>query len=280
MKKSLLIAAILLSTLTFSQTWNTTGNSGTTPSNNFVGTTDSQALILKANNAEGLRVLTDGNVRIGGNIDPVITNTSTLRVYRDFIPTIELANPFGRFEISKSACNGCAASGAIPGDTVLRNLGASHNIILSIPDNANDGSTYIGINDGLHGTWVKFFNNATAKFEGKITAKEVEVKANVWADYVFKKEYNLNSLEEVEKHIQEKGHLPNVPSADEVVKNGINLGEMDAKLLEKIEELTLYSIEQNKQIKSQSEKIEKLEKQSEELKQLKEQVQQLLNTKH
>lgn len=83
MKKSLLIAAILLSTLTFSQTWNTTGNSGTTPSNNFVGTTDSQALILKANNAEGLRVLPDGNVRIGGNINPVMTNTSTLRVYRE-----------------------------------------------------------------------------------------------------------------------------------------------------------------------------------------------------
>ncbi|SFZ93274.1 hypothetical protein SAMN05216324_1053 [Chryseobacterium limigenitum] len=95
-----------------------------------------------------------------------------------------------------------------------------------------------------------------------------------------KNDYKLNSLEEVEQHIQEKGHLPNIPSADEVVKNGINLGEMDAKLLEKIEELTLYSIEQNKQIKSQSEKIEKLEKQSEELKKLKEQVQQLLDTKH
>ncbi|WP_326981931.1 hypothetical protein VUJ46_17090 [Chryseobacterium sp. MYb264] len=89
--------------------------------------------------------------------------------------------------------------------------------------------------------------------------------ANGWADYVFKKDYQLNTLENVEKHILEKGHLPNIPSADEVVKNGINLGEMDAKLLEKIEELTLYSIEQNKQLKSQSEEIKELKKQVQQL---------------
>ena len=83
---------------------------------------------------------------------------------------------------------------------------------------------------------------------------------NGWADYVFKKDYSLKSLEEVEKHINEKGHLPNVPSAKEVVENGINVAEMDAKLLEKIEELTLYSIEQNKKIKEQNERIERLEK--------------------
>jgi hypothetical protein len=116
---------------------------------------------------------------------------------------------------------------------------------------------------------VKFLNNAVAKFDGKIYAKEVEVKANVWADYVFKKDYKLRTLEEVEKHIEEKGHLPNIPSASEVEKNGINLGEMDAKLLEKIEELTLYSIEQNKQ----------LQKQSYEIAELKEQVQKLISEK-
>jgi polyhydroxyalkanoate synthesis regulator phasin len=54
--------------------------------------------------------------------------------------------------------------------------------------------------------------------------------------------------------------LPNVPSAKEVVEKGINVAEMDAKLLEKIEELTLYSIEQNKKIKEQNERIERLEK--------------------
>ena len=115
-----------------------------------------------------------------------------------------------------------------------------------------------------------------------IKAEKVKVEvpsAHGWADYVFKKDYKLRSLEDVERHITEKGHLPNIPSAEEVVKEGINLGEMNAKLLEKIEELTLYSIEQNKKLKQQSEKIEILEKQSEELQELKRQVQQLLSTK-
>lgn len=110
---------------------------------------------------------------------------------------------------------------------------------------------------------------------GVIHAKEVKVDLQNWPDYVFEKEYKLNSLEEIERHISEKGHLPNIPSAEEVIKNGINLGDINVKLLEKIEELTLYSIEQNKQIKklqeenkalqSQSEKIERLEKQLEKL---------------
>ncbi len=278
MKTKLFSLAVLASSLVSAQAWNVTGNSGTNSSTNFVGTTDSQQLILKSNNIEGLRVLPDGNVRIGGNIDPV-TNNSTLRVYRDFIPTIELANPFGRFEISKSACNGCSASGAVPGDTVLRNLSGSHNIIISMPNNNNDGSSYIGINDATHGTWIKFLNNAIAKFDGKIYAREIEVKANVWADYVFKKDYKLRTLEEVENHIAEKGHLPNIPSAAEVEKNGINLGEMDAKLLEKIEELTLYSIKQNKQIKQLQEENKVLKSQSEEIKELKKQVQELISAK-
>ncbi|MGH1383114.1 hypothetical protein [Kordia sp.] len=70
-----------------------------------------------------------------------------------------------------------------------------------------------------------------------------------WADYVFKDDYNLLPLNEVEKHINEKGHLPNVPSAEEVAQSGINVAKMDAKLLEKIEELTLYVIQQQKEIK-------------------------------
>jgi hypothetical protein len=82
---------------------------------------------------------------------------------------------------------------------------------------------------------------------GTIHSKEVKVDMLGWPDYVFKKEYNLPTLEEVEKHINEKGHLENIPSEEEVLKNGINLGEMNAKLLQKIEELTLYMIEMKKE---------------------------------
>ncbi|GAB3688562.1 hypothetical protein GCM10027592_03690 [Spirosoma flavus] len=71
---------------------------------------------------------------------------------------------------------------------------------------------------------------------------------NQWSDKVFEKDYALKPLAEVETHIQQHGHLPNVPSAKQVVEEGIDPAKMDAKLLEKIEELTLYSIQQQKRI--------------------------------
>ncbi|MFH6966173.1 hypothetical protein [Flavobacterium sp. FlaQc-28] len=93
---------------------------------------------------------------------------------------------------------------------------------------------------------------------GAIHSKEVKVDMNGWSDFVFKKEYNLPTLEQVEKHITEKGHLENIPSEKEVLKDGINLGEMNAKLLQKIEEMTLYMIEMNKKIEMQDQIIKTL----------------------
>ncbi len=94
---------------------------------------------------------------------------------------------------------------------------------------------------------------------GKIITEEVKVqlKAN-WPDFVFKKEYELPKLAEVENHIKEKGHLQNIPSAKEVKKEGFFLGGMDAKLLQKIEELTLYTIQQEKKLEKQNKDIEEL----------------------
>jgi len=69
-----------------------------------------------------------------------------------------------------------------------------------------------------------------------------------WSDYVFADDYKLMPLQEVETYVTENKHLPNVPSADEVVKNGIDVATMDAKLLEKIEELTLYVIQLQKEV--------------------------------
>nr|WP_299069375.1 hypothetical protein [uncultured Allomuricauda sp.] len=85
---------------------------------------------------------------------------------------------------------------------------------------------------------------------GVIHSKEVRVDLIGWPDYVFKKQYYLPSLEEVEDHIKQKGHLKDIPSAQEVLENGIFLGDMNAKLLQKIEELTLYTIQQQKEIQS------------------------------
>jgi len=94
--------------------------------------------------------------------------------------------------------------------------------------------------------------------EGSIGAREIKVEASGWSDFVFDKEYHLKPLEEIEVYITKNNHLPEIPSEKEVKKNGINLGEMDAKLLQKIEELTLYLIEQNKKIKNLQKEIASL----------------------
>jgi hypothetical protein len=93
---------------------------------------------------------------------------------------------------------------------------------------------------------------------GTIHSKEVKVDMNGWSDFVFKKEYKLPTLEEVEKHIIEKGYIENIPSEEEVLKDGINLGEMNSKLLQKIEEMTLYMIQQNKAIEELRQEIKNI----------------------
>jgi hypothetical protein len=95
---------------------------------------------------------------------------------------------------------------------------------------------------------------------GKIRAHEIKVEMANWPDFVFAKNYMLPTLQETEKHIKEKGHLPGIPSAAEVEKNGIELGDMNKKLLQKIEELTLHLIDQNKRNDESQEKMRILEK--------------------
>ncbi|QUT74031.1 hypothetical protein INE81_00449 [Bacteroides salyersiae] len=82
---------------------------------------------------------------------------------------------------------------------------------------------------------------------GTIRANEIKVESE-WADFVFKKGYNLPTITEVKQHIEEKGTLPGIPSEKEVKANGVNLAETDVLLLQKIEELTLYIIELKQEI--------------------------------
>ncbi len=90
--------------------------------------------------------------------------------------------------------------------------------------------------------------------DGSAVMEEVKVALSQnWPDFVFNTNYPLPTLTEVETHIKENGHLKDIPSEAEVKANGIHLGEMDAKLLQKIEELTLYTIAQDKTLKGQQE---------------------------
>lgn len=230
-------------------------------------------------NKQPLIINTDGNLGIGTN-DPI----SKLSLEGSLTINGGLTNTLSRPVISV----GTLSSGEIRGysdggkyydDGFLRlsagggtNAGVRSYIDVSgystVPDmNGNivfgtygtermriDRNGYIGI--GIANPDSKLAVNGT------IHSKEVKVDMTGWSDFVFKKEYSLPTLEEVEKHISEKGHLESIPSEEEVLKNGINLGEMNAKLLQKIEELTLYAIEQEKKNNKQSLRIDALEKEN------------------
>jgi hypothetical protein len=97
---------------------------------------------------------------------------------------------------------------------------------------------------------------------GTIRASEIITNSYDWADYVFDKNYRLSSLADVERTIRSEKHLPGMPSAEEIAAHGLNMGEMQTKLLQKIEELTLHQIEQEKRLDEQAQKIERLEKEN------------------
>lgn len=107
-----------------------------------------------------------------------------------------------------------------------------------------------GMSSGSVGIGTTSVNDVNYKLfvETGIRTKKVRVDVGPWADYVFDNNYRLRTLDELENFVNENKHLPEIPSADEVQKNGIDLGGNQALLLKKIEELTLYVIDQNKKI--------------------------------
>lgn len=142
------------------------------------------------------------------------------------------------------------------------------NLIIGIspatPTNGKDshidwGTPKMYINrDGEVGIGTTVIQDYRLSVAGKIRAEEIKVETG-WADYVFEDDYELKTLEETEAYIKANKHLPGIPSAREVASNGIYLGEMNAKLLEKIEELTLHTIEQQKVIEKQQELLEQFQ---------------------
>ncbi len=98
-------------------------------------------------------------------------------------------------------------------------------------------------------------DNPKAKLavDGNILAKEIKVKTDITVpDYVFETDYELNSLDYIADYVKTNKHLPEIPSAKEIKKDGLDLAEMNLLLLKKVEELTLYAIQQDKEIRSQN----------------------------
>jgi hypothetical protein len=91
--------------------------------------------------------------------------------------------------------------------------------------------------------------------DGKVRATEIRVKSPIFPDYVFDDKYYLMPLDELSKYIKTNKHLPNIPSENEVIKDGLQVGEMQVKQMEKIEELTLYILQLKNEIDSMKKEI-------------------------
>jgi len=104
---------------------------------------------------------------------------------------------------------------------------------------------------------------------GLTRARKIKVDAEIWADYVFEEDYPLMPLSEVESFLKEHKHLPSIPSEKVMKEEGIDLAEMNVKMMEKIEELTLYLIQQKKELEKQNLEMEKMKAELETLKQQK-----------
>lgn len=111
----------------------------------------------------------------------------------------------------------------------------------------NNGKLLINIDSDSINAIVK--DKFSAFITGGILSEDYAISPKSgWADHVFNADYRLQNLNEVENYINTNKHLPGIPSAIEVQENGYTLHDMNVKLLQKVEELTLYSIEQNKKI--------------------------------
>jgi hypothetical protein len=157
-------------------------------------------------------------------------------------------------------------------------MGNNNLFFNTLGSTSGNGRIYIG-NTTLFPA-ITATSNYRLLVEGGILSERVKVAlrnpTTNWADYVFANDYKLMPLKEVEAYINENKHLPGIDSANELVKNGLDLGDMQAKQMAKIEELTLYVIEQNKTLENQN---KALDKQGREIEELKIQVKALLEKK-
>lgn len=142
-----------------------------------------------------------------------------------------------------------ASNSSISGNSTTNNFHVTGTTTLdgnvSIGTNSNFTCSY---NGDVTANTLTVGNGFACDATGYVKAKEIKVTLTDWPDFVFKDGYKRLTLLETEQYIKENGHLPDVPSAQEVEEIGVSLGEINAKLLQKIEELTLHIIDLQKQI--------------------------------
>lgn len=220
------------------------------------GTTSStNTFLLRNSNGDTLmRMRDDGRMGIGYN------GTTYGR-------TINLGGTGINFYTSNEAAFGGAV---FPTDTslVIWSNSNSNNYLVLQPSWGNTGIGTYTPNAKFHLNGAQLIGSNSARIatgyslsvDGRVMAEEVTVQNSTsWPDYVFANDYKLMPLNELEASINKNKHLPNIPSAEVIEKEGISLGQMNRKLMEKVEELTLYIIELNKKNDALAQKVKQLE---------------------
>ncbi|MBK7689606.1 MAG: hypothetical protein IPJ31_00265 [Bacteroidetes bacterium] len=224
-------------------TWDITGNANVNGTH-FLGTLNQKDLIFKTNGSERMRLSNVGSSLGIGTTTSVGTNLALKISWSDWI------------QFQRNAGSGYWAfhNGQFEDRFTLfyrDDNNVNHYDYFTV---LNDGKIQIGNVSSLPGGYKLYVKDGILTEKVKIALSGT---AN-WADYVFAENYNLPLLSSVEDFIIENKHLPGVPSAADLVETGINVAEMDATLMKKIEELTLYVIQLSKENEIMKKEIDKL----------------------
>jgi len=233
-------ATINVSVESLTSFWSMTGNIGMNADSNFVGNVDSVRLAFRTKNIERMTISAIGNVGIGTDSPTAqLHTTGTVRLHG-------LTNDSSQNRLVVSDTSG---------KLYYRNVSSLNNHWIY-----SGGTLYDSLDNIAIGTsnpvGYKLAVNGTAIF----TKAKVKT-AGTWPDYVFKKNYALPSLPDLEHYILQNQHLPGIASEKEVQLQGIDLGDHAAALLKNVEELTLYLIRQDKTITAQQQELAEKEKQ-------------------
>lgn len=210
-----------------------------------------------------------GNVSIGSTIslanlnvtgDQLIYGTLPLLFFRPqsgaTTSQIRFQLPDGTNEFGLTHFSNRLTLGRMVGNTIANDLVVASDGNIGIGTTAPNAKLHINTNMMI-GAGTPTAGYALS-VNGKIISEEVRVEADVWPDYVFQNNYPLISLSQLEQFISTNKHLPNIPAAKQVHKEGFGLGDMNRRLLEKIEELTLYIIQQEKRLNTLQRQVDSI----------------------